>query len=345
MTEKLKTYSEVISYLESKKRQPHLLLGNGFSMAYNHEIFSYNALHRFIEEQDDPLITSLFKIIKTKNFELIMQQLDNFCELINAFGSNDELLEKIETASSRLKESLIDAVEALHPEHVFKLGENQIAKCYNFLSFFINNHGSIFSTNYDLLLYWVLMRKNARNAIDGFGRDREDTGDYHDEPEYSELRWGNNRKEQNIYYVHGALPIFDEGIHIIKEQYTGANYLLENIKKRIDKGHYPVFVASGNGEEKLNHILHNRYLTYCYESLCNIEGSLITFGFNFGAYDYHIIDAINIAAKQGRRAGKKLFSVYIGVYSDNDRKHIERIQDRFKCKVTLFDAKTTNIWA
>lgn len=344
MTEKLKTYNEVKDYLQSKNRPSHILLGNGFSMAYNHEIFSYNALHRFIEGQDEPLIKSLFNIIKTKNFELVMQQLDNFCELINAFGSDKALLDKIETASCRLKESLIDAIESLHPEHVFKLEEDQIEKCYHFLSFFINNQGSIFSTNYDLLLYWVLMRKGAKNAIDGFGRDREGDGYSNDEPEYSELRWGNNKSNQNIYYVHGALPIFDEGIHIIKEEYTGANYLLENIKKRIDDGHYPVFVASGNGEEKLNHILHNRYLTYCYDSLCNIEGSLITFGFNFGPYDHHIIDAINIAAKQGRRSGNKLFSVYIGVYNDSDRQHIERIQGKFKCKVTLFDAKTANVW-
>lgn len=81
MTDKLATFNEVQEYLQSKKRNVHLLLGNGFSMAYNHEIFSYNALHKFIEEQDDPLISSLFDIVKTKNFELVMQQLDNFCDL------------------------------------------------------------------------------------------------------------------------------------------------------------------------------------------------------------------------------------------------------------------------
>ncbi|CAH6841339.1 conserved hypothetical protein [Vibrio chagasii] len=345
MGSKLKTYNEVKEYLRKKERTAHLLLGNGFSMAYNHKIFSYNALHQFIEKQEDPLITSLFDIVKTKNFELVMQQLDNFCELIEAFGSDKDLLDKVETASERLKESLIDAVESLHPEHVFKLQESQIDKCSEFLSFFTNNDGSVFSTNYDLLLYWVLMRKGAKNAIDGFGRDREDDGGYDDEPEYSELRWGNNKSNQNIYYLHGALPIFDEGVHIIKEEYTGTKYLLENIKRRIDHGHYPVFVASGNGEEKLEHILHNRYLTFCYDSLCEIQGSLVTFGFNFGKYDYHIIDAINIAAKQGRRSGNKLFSVYIGVYSEDDRKHIERIKDKFKCKVTLFDATTANVWA
>ncbi|MBD0785830.1 DUF4917 family protein [Vibrio sp. Y2-5] len=345
MASKLETYSEVQEYLRKQKRTVHLLLGNGFSMAYNHKIFSYNALHQFIETQEDPLITSLFDIVNTKNFELVMQQLDNFCELIEAFDPDNDLLEKIKTASERLKESLIEAVESLHPEHVFKLGDSSIDKCYEFLSFFINNQGSVFSTNYDLLLYWVLMRKSSKFAIDGFGRDRIDEAGYDDDPEYSELRWGNNKRSQNIFYLHGALPIFDEGVHIIKEEYTVRHYLLENIKNRIDNGHYPVFVASGNGTEKLEHILHNQYLTFCYDSLCEIEGSLVTFGFNFGKYDYHIIDAINIASKQGKKVGNKLFSIYIGVYSDEDRKHIERIKGKFKCKVKLFDARTTNVWA
>ena len=59
-----------------------------------------------------------------------------------------------------------------------------------------------------------------------------------------------------------------------------------------------------------------------------MEGSLVTFGFNFGQYDEHIIDAINRAAKQGRKAPPKLWSLYIGVYSEEDKKHIGQIEGR-----------------
>jgi hypothetical protein len=345
LTTSLKTYDEIIPYLIKKKRTPHLLLGNGFSMAYDHEIFSYNALFGFIEDLDDEFLSKLFGIVKTKNFELVMQQLDNFCELIEAFGSDNGLLEKVKVASANLKSSLIDAVESLHPEHVFKIPDEESARCARFLSDYLSNEGNIFSTNYDILLYWVLMRNNIQNHRDGFGRDREDDEtDFSTDPEYSELRWGINKKNQNTHYLHGALPIFDAGIHIVKEEYSGSGYLLENIEARMATSEYPVFVASGNGDEKLNHILHNRYLTHCYETLCTIEGSLVTFGFNFGGYDHHIINAINIAAKQGKRVGNKLFSIYIGVYSEDDKKHIEKIKHLFKCKVNLFDAKTAKIW-
>ena len=76
--DKLMTYQQVIDSLEKKKRKKHLLFGNGFSMAYDKDIFSYNALSSFIEKTGDPLIKDLFQKLNTKNFELIMQQLTTF---------------------------------------------------------------------------------------------------------------------------------------------------------------------------------------------------------------------------------------------------------------------------
>jgi hypothetical protein len=68
----------------------------------------------------------------------------------------------------------------------------------------------------------------------------------------------------------------------------------------------------------------------------------VTFGFNFGSQDEHIIEAINRAARH--KLPDKLWSVYIGVYSEDDRKHVEEIAGKFKCKVHMYDAKTANVW-
>jgi Domain of unknown function (DUF4917) len=78
--------------------------------------------------------------------------------------------------------------------------------------------GSLFSTNYDLLLYWALMRAGgALSHIDGCGRELEnDTGEYMKEEEqgWSDLKWGKYRDTQNIFYLHGALQFFDTGAEI-----------------------------------------------------------------------------------------------------------------------------------
>ena len=137
---------------------------------------------------------------------------------------------------------------------------------------------------------------------------------------------------------------FDAGIDIVREEYGQRNYLLEKIGKRMDKGEYPIFVTAGNGDEKLAHIMHNHYLSHCYDTLSDITGTLVTFGFNFGPYDEHIIEAINRAAKYGKKDFPKLVSAYIGVYSDEDRQHIEEIRSKFMCKVRIYDAKSADVW-
>lgn len=337
------TFKEVIEHLNKDKRDRHLLIGNGFSIAYNPKIFSYNALSKFIEDSHNDLLSKLFKAVNTRDFEQVMKQLALCKDLLLAFNGDKEIIDKIDQAAVTLKESLINAIKTLHPEHVFTIPEDKSIACANFLKGFLDKNGKIFSTNYDVLLYWILMRNHLPNAIDGFGRDAIDTGEFvpEDEVQLSELRWGNHKEHQNVFYLHGALPLFDDGIEIIKEEYDG-KYILENIRRRMDKGQYPIFVTAGDGNEKLNHILHNHYLSYCYDTLCSISGSLITFGFNFGEADDHIIRAINEAASQD--IGKKLWSIYIGVYSENDLAHIESIKSKFKCKVNVFDSKTAEIW-
>jgi len=344
---KLESFEGVCESIDKNKgRDFHLLLGNGFSMAYDQEIFSYNALHDFIDELKDEDLSKILSVIESKNFEIIMQQLDNLSALIDAFDGGGELKEKVESTSEKLKDSLLDAVKALHPEHVFKVPEDESEACSKFLNLFLERGGKVFSTNYDLLLYWILMRNNALEHTDGFGRDAEnyEPGMDREDIIWSELRWGRNKDNQNVFYVHGALPFFDAGSEVVKEEYDHDSFLLEKINGRMEEGEYPIFVTAGSSEEKLAHIMHNHYLADCYDNLSEITGTLVTFGFNFWQSDDHIIEAINRAAKHGKKDFPKLLSVYIGVYSEEDYKHIEQIEVKFKTKVKVFDAKTVDVW-
>jgi len=348
MAGELQTYQQVIRHLNKQKRSRHLLLGNGFSMAYDPEIFSYNALQQFVENIADPLLAKLFQIVRTKNFEVVMHQLSNFMELLEAFDGSEEILKQVDQAAKVLKSSLLKAIQQLHPEHVFHLEDDQVKACARFLAPILSSEGKVFSTNYDLLLYWVLMRGELDSGNDGFGYERlDDPDDYSTDEEWSELLWGPNRNDQSIHYLHGALPIFDTGTEIVKETYGRDNYLLQNIEERMQRNEYPVFVAAGDGEQKLRQIRHNPYLSQSYDTLCEIGGSLITFGFNFGDSDEHIIGAINKAASPPRdgELRDKLWSVYVGVFSDEDAAHIDSIRGKFHCKVNMFDSKSISIWS
>lgn len=341
----LMSFEDVVTKLKAKKRPMSLLMGNGFSMAYDRDIFSYNALYNFLVSKDDELLKKLFGAIKTKNFELVMQQLDTTLSILKAFGSDPALSDQIQSASQKLKETLLNSVQELHPEHVFKVPDGKSEACGAFLSQFLASGGQIFTTNYDLLLYWVLLRQGVPDHIDGFGKEVTNYEELKEgaEKEYSDLFWGPNRDEQNVHFLHGALHLFDARTSVIKEQYSFDAYLLQNISARLQRGEYPIFVTAGTSEDKLEHIKHNQYLSFCYDKLSTLSGSLVTFGFNFGQYDEHIIHAIN-RAKANRDIDAKLWSIYIGVYTDADEAHIRSIEKKFKLKVTLFDAKTAHVW-
>lgn len=351
MAEEIKTYQEVILHLDKQKREKHLLLGNGFSMSYDTGIFSYNALANFIKGIDNKELQQLFEIVNTNNFELLMQHLDNAYRIAEVFGADKIIVDKIKSASETLKSSLIDAIKALHPEHVFTIEDKKSQACAGFCNSFLSNNGNIFTTNYDLLLYWVTMRNGLHQSGDGFGRDVEDTGEYvkPEDVQLSELRWGRNKETQQVHYLHGALHLFDAGTEIVKEEYDSAHYLITKVKERMEQKEYPIFVTAGSSADKLTHIKHNDYLTFCYNELSNISGSLICYGFGFGPYDEHIIKAINKAGKGKKRedgSWHKLYSVYIGVYSDDDVKYISKLinENKFKVPVRMFDAKTLNVW-
>ncbi|PEN05046.1 hypothetical protein CRI93_14120, partial [Longimonas halophila] len=156
---KLETFDDVRKSIDKNSdREFQLLLGNGFSMAYDSDIFSYNALHDFVTALDDEDLTTIFSVVKTRNFEVIMSQLDNFLAILDALGGDEMLKKRLANASKKLKHSLLEAVKELHPEHVFKIPEDQSKSCSQFIRLFLDTGGSVYSTNYDLLLYWVLSR-------------------------------------------------------------------------------------------------------------------------------------------------------------------------------------------
>lgn len=64
--EKIYTYDEVIKSLNEKKREKHLLLGNGFSMSYDSSIFSYNALSKFLDRIENEELKKLFEITSVR---------------------------------------------------------------------------------------------------------------------------------------------------------------------------------------------------------------------------------------------------------------------------------------
>ncbi len=64
----LLSYDEVTKKIQQKRiKTKHLILGNGFSISYDKNIFSYDALNTFIEDTQSDLVRKIFKLTNTRN--------------------------------------------------------------------------------------------------------------------------------------------------------------------------------------------------------------------------------------------------------------------------------------
>ncbi len=295
------TFAEALSQTQRLRR--HLLLGNGFSIGV-HRAFGYPSLHEDAVARD-PSLAHLFEAADS-NFETALEQCASLAD------------------ESRLREGLIRAVAAVHPEYSLSLTEDQCLSCRDFLEPFVGRHrnpvGQLFTTNYDMLLHWVLSRQGKNPGTkqrsqlkcwDGFAGSGE---------------WNPNGDAQ-AYYLHGAVhiyeapqPRFPDRTYTRMLRYQWGRPLIKQVDAELRAGHLPIFIAEGTSEKKRAN-QRGEYLSKAkraFKRACNsgVGSSLITFGHSFGASDNHIADEIGSGT---------LRDVYIGAYSRDDRLRVEEL--------------------
>lgn len=119
-------------------------------------------------------------------------------------------------------------------------------------------------------------------------------------------RLGDHR---GILYLHGALHLYLGDGELRKHSWSRTGQRLTDlIRDGLSEGQYPLFVAEGIPEKKLQQIQGNGYLWYCLDKLRNIQSPLVIFGHSLGASDGHILDAI--------AASRKLPAIYVGLHGD-----------------------------
>lgn len=269
-------------------RQPHVLLGNGFSRACRDDIFAYDALFdRANFEALSPHARDAFDRLGTTDFEVVMRSLRQAAKLIDLYqNENKALADQLTSDADGLRDVLVSAIAGSHPERPADIEEGAYAACKQFLARFHR----IFTVNYDLLLYWALMQNEIEPDVpcdDGFRKPEDDV-----DAEY--VTWEpENTYQQNVYYLHGALHIFDAGVEI--QKYTWINTgirLIEQVRTALQQDLYPLFVAEGESSQKLERIRHSDFLSKAQRSLLSLGGSLFTYGHSIAENDSHILRLI-----------------------------------------------------
>jgi hypothetical protein len=156
----------------------------------------------------------------------------------------------------------------------------------------IQEHEAVYTTNYDLCMYWARVdaadRIMKRTVIDFFWS----TGHTFD-PENVEIWHGTA-----MYHLHGAIHLWQDD-HGYNGKWTSANEgnllsLAENYRPGASK--LPLFVSEGSSEAKLQTIGRSPYLSFCLGSLRDDQENTVVFGHSLGEQDKHIVAALNKGA-------------------------------------------------
>jgi flagellar basal body-associated protein FliL len=357
---KVITFQEAIEQSKNYKKR-HLLLGNGFSIAYKHDIFTYNSLLDETNFSKIPEVLKVFKKLNAIDFEALIKALEQSSKIVSIYSDDTSLENKLNKHSIELKTALVHTLASKHPEAPYAIGEEQYKNVRNFLSNFLGTEeeGNVYTLNYDLLLYWAIMHEEDSFGVkyseltkgDGFGKEVGNINtDY--------VVWQGETNayiSQRIHYLHGALHLYDSGNELKKFTWinTGRK-LIEQAKDAMDKNMYPLFVAEGTSEQKLTKIKHSAFLYHSYKSFYGMmnqaKNCLFIYGHSLAVNDMHILQKIALG---------KVPQIFISIYGDiksiENQKIVSTanalVEDRMKFSdnkntllITFYDAKSATVW-
>jgi hypothetical protein len=356
---KLLSFQEALNQARDYNKK-NLLLGNGFSIACVPSIFTYSSLFKQADFSKMVQVTEVFKNLNTQDFEEVVHALE-FTSIVlpcykNAMPKTVALIKK---HAQRLKEILIETIAKNHPGRPADIPETKYRSCIKFFNHFLSDDGTIYSLNYDLLLYWTLMygmNEKILNAEpnDGFGKNVDFEDGEFSISDYVVWQGDSNAHGQNIHYLHGALHIFERDEEI--EKFTWINTgkpLIEQSREALAENRYPLFVAEGDSKKKLTKITHSGYLYHSYKSFSQrmrtgdkkSTACLFTYGVSFSANDAHIVKKISSG-----KINHLFVSLYGNPNSDSNKRVIHAV-DEIKRKrrnenfiISYYDAVSAKVW-
>lgn len=315
-----------------------IILGNGASIAVDSRLH-YSSL--FEAANSEGFITSevsqIFEHFDTNDFEFVLQALAN-AHSINSFLGITE--SKSGEAYGQVKKSLIQTVDSVHPTFE-EVSDDLLA-----IATFLKRFDVVFSLNYDLILYWAMLRGNEHFGSNRFKDCFSGEGTFTYENDFLRKPYSGNDGATLVFYPHGSLFLgsnaFGEETKLISDnkpltQVIGNRWRLGGI--------VPLFVSEGDSTRKVRSIRRNGYLNYVFsQELCRSTESLVIYGWSAADQDDHILGAI----KQSHPK-RVAISIWEGSSDPkNDvyviRRKVRRVLGLDENKIEFFSSESPGAW-
>ncbi len=255
-----------------------LLLGNGLSINLWPQ-FAYGSL--FDHARKDGLAEidrALFD--GTRNFERALS------DLMTAMRVNGALGLDVQPILDRYRSIQVTLGKAIRAVHV---NQSRIARATLLtIRREMLRYEWIFTTSYDLVLYWAMGCDGWTPFFDAFMHGNRCEFD----PRRAEVF----ADQIPVYFLHGALHLVVGGTGITwKLRSTELRSLLRQFGHPIngDPQARPLLVTEGSAAEKLRAIEDNAYLSHALARLRAVELPVVAFGSSLSAQDDHLVEALN----------------------------------------------------
>ena len=345
----LMLFGEALDQARSRRRTPHVLLGNGFSVGAHPE-FAYGSLYEQARKAHlPPRVDELFEEYGTTNFEAVLQRLDIGLWLARHYGMDglDEYAQ-MQDDYEQTKQALVDSIASIHPAAATEFSDAKMQSA----RLFLDNFRNIFTTNYDLLLYWSLMSGEESWAFEDGFRRKVSQGEnflvFHGEKV--------DEDRGSVYYLHGALHLATVGGEVRKLAWSGSHVrIIDQVQIGLDARQYPLVVSEGSAEHKAERIQGSGYLYRAFLELQRVSGALFVFGHALGEEDEHIRKAIventdlrfifvGIYGSQSDYANRKLKERADELIPERDRVLARKDLPRRPLEVRFYDSESARVW-
>lgn len=268
--------------IEHHHRWRGVLLGNGASMVHWPR-FGYASLFEVACSLGAPAALTpgdraLFAKLDARwNFEHVLHDLAVARRVVEALGRRRRTMAAIDERYRHIREALIAAVQAVHVPY-----GTIVPTTLERIAAYLAKQRYVFSTNYDLLTYWAIMRTPTRFA------------DFFLNGEFDRAVGRLYPRRTRVLYPHGALHLYRtlrSGPR--KNQHRdGANLLARFGRPIGGEDTFPIVVSEGDARQKRMAIEESPYLSFAYEELAAFDDPLVIFGSHLGEPDQHLVEAI-----------------------------------------------------
>jgi hypothetical protein len=287
-----------------------LLLGNGSSIAVWPR-FAYGSL--LDEAQLSRNDRRLFLSLGTSNFESVLRAL-HLAEIVCRQEGHDH--RDVRRRYRAVRRALVRGVNSIHVDWSSVGVEIRRQMRNEMLRF-----RTVYSTNYDLLVYWAVMTDRPADFRDFFW------GPGHSfDPSDVDVPAGVTK----VLYLHGALHLYRVGETGTAKLIAGSSDLLSRIGAATAP--VPLFISEGRSQDKRAAIARADYLSFAKDEFESDDRPLVVFGHSLGEQDDHLLPAID------QRLRRVAVSVMPGEEAGVIRKKAELKERLPHARLSFFDA-------